>query len=128
MKFSRRWLLDFLPPERLPDDESLSALLTARGIEVESLESLSSRGLVAGKVCSVRAHSNADKLRVCEVDTGEKTNIVCGAPNVAEGQHVVVAPPGAVVGGGVMKSREIRGELSAGMICSAAEIGAGGDS
>ena len=127
MKFSRRWLLDFLPPERLPDDESLSALLTARGIEIESLESLSSRGLVAGKVCSVRAHSNADKLRVCEVDTGAKTNIVCGAPNVAEGQHVVVAPPGAVVGGGVMKSREIRGELSAGMICSAAEIGAGGD-
>ena len=128
MKFSRRWLLDFIPPERMPDDESLSALLTGRGIEIESMETLSSHGLVAGKVCTVRAHSNADKLRVCEVDTGEKTNIVCGAPNVAEGQHVVVAPPGAVVGGGVMKSREIRGELSAGMICSAAEIGAGGDS
>ena len=125
MKFSRRWLSDFLSPSaELPDDPALAALLTGRGMEIESYVVYGSRGLIAAKVLSVHLQTGTH-LRVCEVDVGAASplQIVCGAPNVAAEQWVVVAPPGAIVGDTTIQIRDIGGIRSAGMICSAAEIG-----
>ncbi|MFC7364479.1 MULTISPECIES: YtpR family tRNA-binding protein [Bhargavaea] len=79
---------------------------------------------VVGYVTSKEKHPNADKLSICKVDVGTETlQIVCGAPNVDEGQHVVVAKPGAVMPSGmVIKDAELRGVPSSGMICSAKEL------
>jgi len=79
---------------------------------------------VIGHVLSKEKHPNADKLSICRVDTGGETlQIVCGAPNVAEGQFVVVAKPGAVMPSGmIIKDAELRGVPSSGMICSAREL------
>ncbi|AYC29878.1 YtpR family tRNA-binding protein [Paenisporosarcina cavernae] len=79
---------------------------------------------VVGYIVSKDAHPNADKLSVCQVDVGEETvQIVCGAPNVAAGQKVVVAKVGAVMPSGMhIKDSELRGLASAGMICSAKEL------
>lgn len=134
MIISRRWLLDFLPSAAVPaDDEEFAALLTARGVEVESCRVLNCRGLVAGEVLATSLHPSSDKqLQVCKVRLNASSGncecqIICGAPNVAAGQLVVVAPPGAVVGGHTIQAREFRGVTSEGMICSSAEIGIGGD-
>ncbi|MGI9297429.1 MAG: phenylalanine--tRNA ligase subunit beta [Gammaproteobacteria bacterium] len=128
MNISRRWLAEFLPPSALPDDDALAALLTGRGLEIESRRVLASRGLIAGKITSAEKHPDAAKLHICRVDIGggAPSVIVCGAANVAAGLSVVVAPPGANVGGRTMQKRAFRGVESAGMICSAAEIGIGG--
>ncbi|EMR05702.1 Phenylalanine--tRNA ligase beta subunit [Bhargavaea cecembensis DSE10] len=79
---------------------------------------------VVGYVSAKEKHPNADKLSICKVDVGQETlQIVCGAPNVDEGQHVVVAKPGAVMPSGmVIKDAELRGVPSSGMICSAREL------
>jgi tRNA-binding protein len=80
---------------------------------------------VVGLVKEKKQHDNADKLSVCQVDIGnEVLQIVCGAPNVAEGQKVVVAKIGAIMPSGLMiKASELRGVPSYGMICSAKELG-----
>ncbi|WP_188456504.1 YtpR family tRNA-binding protein [Virgibacillus oceani] len=80
---------------------------------------------VVGYVTNKTAHENADKLSVCQVDTGEETlQIVCGAPNVGEGQKVVVAKVGAVMPSGLkIKPTQLRGVSSNGMICSQKELG-----
>ncbi|GAA0526036.1 phenylalanine--tRNA ligase subunit beta [Chitinophaga japonensis] len=120
-----------------PSPEELSVILTAIGLEVESLEQFESikgslEGLVIGEVLTVDRHPNADKLQLTTVNTGNGTplRIVCGAPNVAAGQKVVVAPIGAtiypVTGEPLtMKKAKIRGEESEGMICAEDEIGLG---
>ncbi len=97
MTISYNWLCDYLPVKPAP--EELSVILTAVGLEVESLERFESvkgslAGLVIGEVLTVEKHPNADKLRLTTVNTGngEPLAIVCGAPNVAVGQKVVVAP------------------------------------
>ncbi|MTT32530.1 DUF4479 domain-containing protein [Terrilactibacillus sp. BCM23-1] len=79
---------------------------------------------VVGKVISKEKHPNADKLSVCQVDIGSETlQIVCGAPNVEEDQHVVVARVGAVMPSGmIIKDAQLRGVASSGMICSAREL------
>ena len=79
---------------------------------------------VVGKVLTKEKHPNADRLSVCTVDLGEETvQIVCGAPNVEAGQHVVVAKVGAVMPSGhVIRDAELRGIPSSGMICSAKEL------
>lgn len=79
---------------------------------------------VVGHVLSKEKHPNADKLSVCQVDVGTETlQIVCGAPNVEEGQRVVVAKVGAVMPSGLqIKDAELRGVASSGMICSAKEL------
>lgn len=98
--------------------------------EVESIEKFSHNleNVVVGRVVKLEKHPNADKLRVAMVETGKKNiiQVVCGAPNVAEGQKVAVALPGAKLQGNIeIKVAEIRGVESRGMICSEKELGLG---
>lgn len=135
MTISYNWLCDYLPVK--PTPEELSVILTRIGLEVESLEKFESvkgslEGLVIGEVLTAVPHPNADKLKLTTVNIGaaEPLNIVCGAPNVAAGQKVVVAPIGATIypSSGeplTMKKAKIRGEESHGMICAEDEIGLG---
>ncbi|MBP1651678.1 MAG: phenylalanyl-tRNA synthetase, beta subunit [Bacteroidetes bacterium] len=135
MTISYNWLCDYLPVK--PTPEELSVILTRIGLEVESLEEFESvkgslEGLVIGEVLTAVPHPNADKLRLTTVNIGaaEPLNIVCGAPNVAVGQKVVVAPIGVTIypASGeplTMKKAKIRGEESHGMICAEDEIGLG---
>ncbi len=135
MIVSYQWLMKYLP-EPLPVNE-LSNILTSIGLEVEAIEAVESipgglEGLLIGEVLTCAKHPNADKLSITTVSTGgpEPLNIVCGAPNVAAGQKVVVAPVGATVHPSegepfLIKKAKIRGEESAGMICAEDEIGLG---
>lgn len=137
MTISYRWLSNYLP-ERLPLDE-LCNILTSIGLEVEGTEMIeavkgSLEGLVIGKVLTCEKHPDADKLKVTTVDigSGEPLNIVCGAPNVAAGQKVIVAPVGTTIyptNGEPFKIKKakIRGAASEGMICAEDEIGIGTD-
>src|SRR5699024_5600830 len=87
-----------------------------------------SENVVVGYVKECEQHPNADKLRLCQVEVGEDTplQIICGAPNVAQGQKVVVAKPGAVLPGNFkIKKVKLRGIESNGMICSLKELGVG---
>src|SRR5690606_22915011 len=81
--------------------------------------------VVVGHVQECVKHPEADKLSICQVDVGEEVSqIICGAPNIAEGQKVIVARPGAVLPGGFkIKKAKLRGEESNGMICSLQELG-----
>ncbi|GAA4319771.1 phenylalanine--tRNA ligase subunit beta [Compostibacter hankyongensis] len=137
MNISYRWLCTYLPLHPAP--EKLAEILTAVGLEVEKLSRYeaikgSLEGLVIGKVLEVAPHPDADKLKLTRVDTGgpEPLQIVCGAPNVAAGQQVVVAPAGSTLypAGGdplILKKTKIRGVESQGMICAEDEIGLGTD-
>jgi phenylalanyl-tRNA synthetase beta chain len=102
MKISYKWLTQFLTTDKTPAE--LSLILTDIGLEVESLETVQAvagglEGLVIGHVLSCVQHPNADRLRVTTVNVGgaENIQIVCGAPNVAAGQKVVVATVGTTV-------------------------------
>jgi len=136
MKISYNWLKQFIHTDLNPQE--LSLILTNIGLEVESLEKVQPivgglEGLVIGHVLTCVQHPNADRLRVTTVNVGaeEAIQIVCGAPNVAEGQKVVVATVGTTVYPNegepfqINKSK-IRGEVSEGMICAEDEIGLGG--
>jgi phenylalanyl-tRNA synthetase, beta subunit, non-spirochete bacterial len=134
MTISYNWLSEYLPEPVQP--ERLSQILTSIGLEVEAVETYEShkgglKGLVVGEVLTCEKHPNADKLKLTTVDIGSTTlKIVCGAPNVAAGQKVVVAPVGVTIyptdGEPVtMKRAKIRGEESEGMICAEDEIGLG---
>jgi phenylalanyl-tRNA synthetase beta chain len=135
MKISYNWLKQFLDTNATP--EEFSVILTAIGLEVESLEKVQAipgglEGLVIGYVKERVQHPNADRLSVTKVDvgSGEDLQVVCGAPNVAAGQKVVVATVGCTVHPNegepfkINKSK-IRGEVSEGMICAEDEIGLG---
>ena len=97
--------------------------LISNGVH-DSLSPDLSPKFVVGHVVEKEKHPNADKLNVCKVDVGtEVLQIVCGAPNVEKGQHVVVAKVGAVMPSGLLiKEAELRGVSSSGMICSAKEL------
>ncbi len=101
MKFSEHWLREWVNPAL--DTQALCHLLTMAGLEVEDTEPAAPpfSGVVVAEVKSVVKHPNADRLRVCQVDagTGELVQIVCGAPNVAEGVRVPCALPGAACRG-----------------------------
>ena len=130
MRAPLSWLREYCDPG-LPAEE-LAERLSMTGTEVERVERAGApqqSGFVVGKVLAVEPHPNADRLVVCEVDTGDgKRTIVCGAPNVAEGQSVPVALPGAVLPGGTELGRaELRGVTSDGMILSEAELEIGED-
>lgn len=134
MKISINRLKDFILLEQSP--EEIAALLTGSGLEVEGIELFESikgglEGVVIGEVLTCERHPNADKLSITTVDIGgEVVPIVCGAPNVAKGQKVVVAKEGCTlypVSGESfeIKKAKIRGEVSQGMICAEDEIGIG---
>ena len=124
MQVSYLWLKDFVDFDKSP--EEIADILTSLGLECAVGEDRREwfAGIVTGRVIKKEKHPNADKLSITEVDVGsEVKKIVCGAPNVAEGQSVVVALPGAVLPGGhAIKKSKIRGETSEGMICSESEL------
>ncbi|KUP34689.1 YtpR family tRNA-binding protein [Bacillus halotolerans] len=103
--------------------QDVNEMLNRNGIEETLVVDLSPK-FVVGYVESKEKHPNADKLSVCKVNVGDETlQIVCGAPNVDQGQNVVVAKVGAVMPSGlVIKDAELRGVPSSGMICSAKEL------
>ncbi len=124
------WLTEYCDPGLAP--EEVAELLSMRAVEVERVSRMgvpSSEGFVVGRVLSAERHPNADRLSVCEVDTGEgATTIVCGAPNVAAGQTVAVAQPGArMPGGEKLEKAKLRGVESNGMILSERELEIGDD-
>lgn len=135
MKISYNWLKQYIDLKISP--EETAALLTGCGLEVENIEKFQTvkgglEGLVIGEVKEKAKHPDADRLNVTKVDIGaaELLNIVCGAPNVAAGQKVVVAVAGSTVypvNGEPfqIKKSKIRGALSEGMICAEDEIGLG---
>ncbi|MBR1626391.1 MAG: phenylalanine--tRNA ligase subunit beta [Bacteroidales bacterium] len=131
MKISYNWLKEYVPTKY--NAEEIADLLTFSGLEVEGLEKIESikGGLnkyVIGKVLTCEPHPNSDHLHITTVDVGsaEPLHIVCGAPNVAAGQTVVVATIGAKVYDGEecfeIKKSKLRGEISEGMICSEKEL------
>ena len=130
MKLSRKWLEAFLRrPLELQDTVRRLALL---GAPVDAIEPLHQEleGVVVALVDEVRPHPNADRLRLCTVDdgSGERRQVVCGAPNVTAGKRYPFARVGVTLPGGVtLDKRKIRGELSEGMLCSARELGLGQD-
>lgn len=127
MKLPMSWLSDYTDIEGISPKEYADKL-TMTGSKVEGVEYLGAEldKVVAGKVLSCEMHPDSDHLHVCMVDVGEgePLQIVCGAPNVAEGQMVPVALNGAVLPGGVkIKKGKLRGVVSNGMICSHEEMG-----
>jgi len=130
MRVPLRWLREFidLPTE---DPAELKAVIDMLGHEVEGYEVLDVgwSDVVVGMVLEITEHPDADKIRVCQVDVGSSTDqIICGAWNFAEGAHVAVARPGALLPGDFkIGQRTIRGVESNGMICSESELGLGDD-
>ena len=127
MLVSYKWLQDYVDLSGVSADE-LAEKITKSGIEVEGVDVLNEgiKGVVVGHVVERVQHPNADKLSKCQVDIGqgEPVQIICGAPNVAEGQKVAVATVGAVLPGNFkIKRAKLRGEESNGMICSLTELG-----
>ncbi|HSJ29527.1 MAG TPA: phenylalanine--tRNA ligase subunit beta [Acidimicrobiia bacterium] len=130
MKVSLNWMTEFVDlPTR--DMGELKDALYSLGHEVEGVEELSAdwTGVSIAEVLTVEPHPNADKVRLCTVTTGdEPIRVVCGAWNFEAGARVAFARPGAVLAGGFeIGSREIRGVMSHGMICSERELGLGED-
>ena len=135
MTISYNWLKEYID---IPESaEDIGKVLTSTGLEVEKVEEHETvkcglKGLVIGTVVTCAKHPNADKLSVTTVDVGgdKILPIVCGAPNVAAGQRVVVAVPGTTVYPSkgepfTIKNAKIRGEQSEGMICAEDEVGLG---
>ena len=125
MRVPYSWLREHCDPGIGPGE--LAEQLAMTGTEVERVGVVgppSAEGFVVGRVLAAESHPNADRLRVCTVDTGDgERTIVCGAPNVAAGQAVPVALPGATLPGGhEIGEAKLRGVRSAGMICAAAEL------
>lgn len=130
MLVSLKWLSQYVDIEEL-SAEQLAEKITRAGIEVDAVidRSQGIENVVVGHVVSKEKHPEADKLNVCQVDVGngEIKQIVCGAPNVDQGQKVIVALPGARLPGGIkIKKAKLRGVESNGMICSLQELGVEG--
>lgn len=136
MNISYKWLKDYIDIDLTPDQ--LSAILTQIGLETGSVEEVETirgglRGLVVGKVLTCEKHPDSDHLSKTTVDVGngQILPIVCGAPNVAAGQKVIVATIGTTLYDGdkefQIRKSKIRGEVSEGMICAEDEIGIGTD-
>lgn len=136
MNISLNWLKDYLKTDL--NVEEICEILTSIGLEVGGYEKFESirgglKGLVIGEVKTCIPHPDSDHLHITTVDLGEErlAPIVCGAPNVAAGQKVVVATVGTVLYDGdkefVIKKSKIRGQESEGMICAEDEIGIGDD-
>ena len=136
MNISYKWLKRYIS---LQDDaETVAKILTSIGLEVGTVETIETirgglKGLVVGEVLTCEPHPNSDHLHITKVNIGEgePLPIVCGAPNVAAGQKVIVATIGTVLYDGdesfTIKKGKLRGEDSWGMICAEDEIGVGTD-
>ena len=125
MKFTLSWLKEHLETD--VDARAIAEKLTLIGLEVESLEDRGAalKDFIVGYVVSAEKHPNADKLRLCMVDTGSGiVQVVCGAPNAHTGMKGVFAPPGTVIpaSGETLKISSIRGVESRGMLCSEREL------
>ena len=134
MNISYKWLKEYVDFDLTP--QQVCDALTSTGLEVDALEEVQSikgglKGLYVGKVLTCEMHPNSDHLYVTTVDLGkgEPSQIVCGAPNVAAGQKIIVADLGCVLYDGdqefVIKKSKLRGVESNGMICAEDEIGIG---
>ena len=135
MNISYNWLKEYVDFNLQPQE--VAEALTSIGLEVGGVEEVESvrgglKGLVVGHVLTCEAHPNSDHMHICSVDlgTGEPAQIVCGAPNVAAGQKVIVATLGTVLYGSegenfTIKRSKLRGVESLGMICAEDEIGIG---
>lgn len=134
MKISYKWLKEYVDFDLTP--QQVAEALTSTGLEVGGLDEVQAipgglKGLFVGKVLTCVAHPNSDHLHITTVDLGKEApqQIVCGAPNVAEGQKVIVADLGCVLYDGdksfTIKRSKLRGVESLGMICAEDEIGVG---
>ena len=134
MEISYKWLKEYVDFDLTPQETA--DVLTSCGLEVDSLEEVQTikgglKGLYVGKVLTCEMHPNSDHLHITTVDLGkgEPQQIVCGAPNVAAGQKVIVADLGCVLYDGdkefVIKKSKLRSVESNGMICAEDEIGVG---
>jgi phenylalanyl-tRNA synthetase beta chain len=129
MKLSEQWLREWVSPPLTTDE--LADQLTMAGFEVEGIESCAGKfkSIVVGRIEQVEAHPDADKLSICQVDTGAGIkSIVCGASNVAAGKCFPLALPGAILPDGQkIEETVLKGIASAGMLCSGAELGLSSD-
>ena len=130
MKVLLSWLREFAPIEGDPDD--IAVQLTDLGMELESVSRIGDGldGIVVAEVLDIRAHPDADKIRLVDVDTGDGVplQICCGASNMAVGDRVPLATIGTVMPGGMeIAARKMRGQASNGMLCSAREMEIGDD-
>ena len=134
MEISYKWLKEYVDFDLTPQETADA--LTSCGLEVDALEEVQTirgglKGLYVGKVLTCELHPNSDHLHITTVDLGkgEPQQIVCGAPNVAAGQKVIVADLGCVLYDGdsefTIKKSKLRGVESFGMICAEDEIGVG---
>lgn len=130
MKFTLSWLKDHLETEAGVDE--IAARLTSLGLEVENVDDPGKAltGFIVAHVIEAAKHPNADRLKLCKVDTGTETiQVVCGAPNAHTGMKAVLARPGVVIpaSGETLKKGAIRGVESQGMLCSSRELKLGDD-
>lgn len=134
MNISYKWLKEYVDFDMTAQE--VADALTSEGLEVDGVEEVQAikgglEGLVVGHVLSCEPHPNSDHMHICQVDLGQETpqQIVCGAPNVAAGQKVIVATLGAKLYDGdqcfTIKKSKLRGVESFGMICAEDEIGVG---
>ena len=130
MNISEQWLREWVDPALTT--EELAHQVTMAGLEVEAIEPVagSFSGVVIARIVSADKHPDADKLRVCQVDTGNETvQIVCGAPNARAGLMAPLAMVGAVLPGDFkIKAAKLRGVESQGMLCAEQELGLSQDS
>ena len=124
MKFSEQWLREWVNPGI--DTDQLAQLITMAGMEVDAVDPVAGdfSGVVVGEIVSAEQHPDADKLRVCQVNTGNDTvQIVCGAPNARAGLKAPLAQVGAVLPGDFkIKQAKLRGIDSQGMLCAGSEL------
>ncbi|KTD64368.1 phenylalanine--tRNA ligase subunit beta [Legionella spiritensis] len=126
MKVSELWLREWVNPSL--DEQQLASLLTMAGLEVDAVNPVAApfNQVIVAQVINTTPHPQADKLTLCDVDTGSGhlVKVVCGASNVRPGLKVALAQTGANLPGGILiKETTLRGELSQGMLCSASELG-----
>jgi len=129
MIISLNWLKELVDIEGI--EEKIPDALTNAGIEVEEVKKIKVdfSGVITSRIKSIKPHPSAERLTLCEVDTGKEIlSIVCGARNIKEGDICPLALPGATLPGGIrIEKKKIRGETSFGMLCSEKELGLGED-
>ncbi len=129
MKVSLSWLEKYIPVDM--EISALADALTMAGLEVDNIYDRYDYldKVIVGCITEIRPHPNADRLRLCAVNTRDNLiNVVCGADNIKTGMHVPLALPGTELPSGlIIEKSVIRGETSGGMLCSATELGIGED-